>query len=62
MVNNLKVLEDKIKKHDYNYSFSDDHRVWSNGNRQAEELEKLAKEIGQEGIDLLESYRKKWYF
>ncbi len=34
-------LMNLLKTHDWNYQYSDDHRVWSNGSDEAEEITKL---------------------
>lgn len=42
-----------IKKHDWYYSFSDDHRVYNHGMRQEERIWELAMQLPQEQIDLI---------
>lgn len=57
-------LETALKKHDWTYHFSDDHRYWSRGNEQEKRIKFLmtqAKAIDEErAIKLYEEYAPKW--
>ena len=52
---NLKDYYDMLEKHDWYYSYSDDHKVWMRGNKAQDLLEELAEE-SEEFKDLYENY------
>lgn len=59
--NSLKEFYDLLERHDWFYSFSDDHSVWLAGNRRQKELQAIAENGGQEYIDLLKAYEDHMY-
>ena len=44
----LELLEQKLKKHDWYYSRSDDHRMWKRGSIQRDEINNLCFDIGDD--------------
>jgi hypothetical protein len=46
----LKELEDRLKSHDWWYSYSDDHRYYKQGRYEAEEIRKLVAKINDAGL------------
>lgn len=54
--NSLKEFYDLLERHDWFYSYSDDHSVWLAGTRRVDELRAIAAKGGQEYADLLKAY------
>lgn len=53
-------LEEQLKKHDWFYHYSDDHRVWSNGEKHWKIIRKLIEQIPTEKVlQLWEKYAPK---
>lgn len=52
----LVELKALLDSHDWTYSFSDDNRVYRRGFEQRRAIEKLAQEIGDEGLRLYRAY------
>lgn len=53
----LFALEDAMKRHDWYYHFSDDHRVWSSGEGNAKRIGKLSRSVPKKEFDrLMEKY------
>lgn len=48
----LEMLRTLLKNQDWFYFYSDDQRVWSNGNDNEKKIKDLLKETGQDGKDL----------
>ena len=55
----MKELERLLKSHDWWYSMSDDGRAWDRGRKQADDIHKLIKDIGDDGKTLYKKYGKK---
>ena len=55
----MKELERQLKSHDWWYSMSDDGRAWDRGRKQADDIHKLIKDIGDDGKKLYKKYGKK---
>ena len=59
----FKYLERELKRHDWTYHFSDDHRVWQRGVAHEDLIKSLMKKCGSidptRAHDLYEKYRKK---
>jgi hypothetical protein len=58
---NLEILEEKLKRHDWYYQYSDDHSAWKRGCRQAEEIQNIMENLkqndfGQQAKDLYNKY------
>jgi len=53
----LEEYYDKLRHHDWYYAYSDDHRVWSRGNENAQRLRDIADTHGPEYKRLYEEYR-----
>ena len=51
-------LEKKLKSHDYYFHYSDDHRYYKKGQKEQDEIRKLVKEIGEDGLSLYKQYLK----
>jgi len=49
---NLQTLSKLLNAHDWYYSFSDDPRVYSKGTQELDQITKLAKQLGDEGIKM----------
>ncbi len=45
----------ELEKHDWYFNYSDDHRVWSNGNSNLKRLQKLSM-LSEKHRDLYEAY------
>lgn len=43
-----------LRWHDWYYNMSDDHRVWSNGQRHWDLIQRFAKKLGEEGQRMVE--------
>ena len=52
IMENLETLKALLKSHDWFYFYSDDQRVWSNGDDNEKRIKALLKETGQDGKDL----------
>ena len=49
---NLTELWKTLRAHDWYYEMSDDHNVWRRGQKERAFINKLVKELGQDGLDL----------
>ncbi len=45
----LQYLEEQMRKHDWYYAMSDDHRVWSAGEKAAQEITNTVHQLESEG-------------
>ena len=56
----LTTLESLLKTHDWYYRYSDDHRVWSKGREQADEIQRQLSICCGLGLDAIaqELYNK----
>lgn len=52
-------FETLLKKHDWTYTYSDDHRWWVRGNEEMKVIQAYIKANGQEAMDLYEVYLNK---
>ena len=52
----MRELAEMLRKHDWFYSFSDDHRVWCAGEKAMDEIKEKAGELGPPGQRLLMAY------
>lgn len=57
----LVEFEEMLKKHDWYYHFSDDHRIWQLGQRKSAEISSKRKQceeagLGDEASELYEKY------
>ena len=57
--NKMRELEKLLKSHDYYFMFSDDSRSYKRGQDSSDRIEKLAHEIGPDGLKLYRKYLKK---
>lgn len=55
----MKELERLLKSHDWWYSMSDSGSAWDRGRKQADDIHKLIKDIGDDGKKLYKKYGKK---
>jgi len=55
----MKELERKLKSHDWWYSMSDDGSAWDRGRKQADDINKLIRDVGDDGKKLYKKYGKK---
>ena len=55
----MKELERLLKSHDWWYSMSDDGRAWDRGRKQADDIHKLIRDVGDDGKKLYKKYGKK---
>ena len=56
--NKLKELSKKLKEFDYTFHYSDDGRAYRKGKAQEDEITKLYKEIGAEGLKMYRDFLK----
>jgi hypothetical protein len=54
-LNDLKTL---LINHDWFFEYSDSQQKWAEGDRNHKEILKLVKELGKEGQDLYQKYKK----
>jgi hypothetical protein len=47
-----------LEAHDWHYMMSDDHRVYTNGIEVEKELKRIAKALGDSGLQLLEDFKQ----
>jgi hypothetical protein len=52
----LEQFEKELKVHDWYYQMSDSIKVWDKGTNNELRLKKLARDLGQEYIDLFDKY------
>ncbi len=55
----LKELETLLKKHDFYFSYSDDHRAYKKGIESESKIRKLSDEIGKDGLSLYRQFAKR---
>ena len=55
----MRELDSLLKSHDYYFMFSDDSRSYKRGQDSQDKIEKLAHEIGPDGVKLYRKYLKK---
>ncbi len=58
---NLKDIYDQIVSFDHTYEYSDDHRVWSAGNREEKEIIAITSKLTQEEKMELHDLCKNWF-
>lgn len=46
----LEEFEQLLKAHDWTYNYSDDHRVWTRGREQANNIAKARKLLDEKGL------------
>ena len=46
----LEEFEQLLKAHDWTYNYSDDHRVWTKGREQANNIAKARKLLDEKGL------------
>ena len=51
----IQQYEEKLSSHDWYYVYSDDHRIWTSGEAQSRELNKLSKSL----VDLGQATKEK---
>jgi len=51
-------LENALRSHDWYYRMSDDSRVYHAGREAWDRIQFLARQLGDEGQELIEKYRK----
>lgn len=49
----LKEFEEQCSKHDMLYYHSDDHRVYTKGLRQQQDIQKVVREGGRDYMDIM---------
>ena len=54
----MKSLEQKLKSHDFFFTYSDERRSYQKGKKEQEEIRKLVDEIGDDGMSLYKQYLK----
>jgi hypothetical protein len=54
----LQRLESLLKNHDWYYAWSDDHRVYKKGAETEKQIKELVNQLGKEGEDLYDEYKK----
>ena len=59
-MNQLQALYDRLKKHDWYYQMSDDHRVWRSGQSDWNEITKIANAT-KGGIELQVAFSVHYY-
>ena len=55
----MKELERQLKSHDWWYSMSDDGRAWDRGRKQADDIHKLIRDVGDDRKKLYKKHGKK---
>lgn len=49
-------LEERLKRHDWTFMFSDDHRYWASGQANLDAIRKLMNRLGNQGTMLWNKY------
>ena len=51
----LVKYEELLKRHDWTYNYSDDHRAWSKGNKESQEISQLKRTLSGLGLNSIAS-------
>ena len=49
---NLEDFEELLKKHDWYYDYSDDHRIWQRGRDMADVIRMARQSLTEQGFDI----------
>ena len=60
-INNLEEIANEIINFDHTYEYSDDHSVWSAGNKKEKEIIAITKQLTEEEKNILLESCKQWF-